>query len=159
MSARETQSPTSMTVLGFTLGGRLSGFDISHVQEVLQMVQLTAVPDAPRFVAGALNLRGAVLPVIDLADMLGLERPAYTLETPIIVVYEGERRVGLIVDDVHDVVEFSVEDVDPPGELFPVRRVLSGVARTEDGLMMLFDLVRILELAGDGSGQGGGGVG
>lgn len=153
-----------MTVLSFSLGGRLCGFDIGCVQEVLQMVDLAAVPDAPGYVAGALNLRGSVLPVIDLAALLGTERQPYTLDTPIVVIRENDRRLGLIVDEVHDVLGFSTEDVDPPSDLFPVRGVLAGVARTHDGLMMLFDLARVVELAagaevraasGEASGVGG----
>lgn len=147
MDDSEITAQAGMMVLGFSLGGKLCGFEIGRVQEVLQMVELTEVPDAPHYMAGALNLRGAVLPVLDLATLLGLPVGHYDLETPIVVVRSGDRRVGLIVDDVHDVVEFPAEDVDPPTELFPLRRALSGVARTDKGLMMLFDLSRVLELA------------
>lgn len=145
-------------VLSFVLSGRLSGFPIESVEEVLQMVALTPIPDAPGFVAGAINLRGSVLPVVDMAALIGEETAPYTLDTPIIVVRRGEDRLGLVVDSVHDVSALSREDIDAPSDMFPARRLLAGVARTGDGLLMLYDLERVLELSAGAValvGQGG----
>lgn len=136
------------TVLGFGLSGQLCGFTLDAVQEVLQIVELTPMPDAPDYVVGAIDLRGSVVPVIDLATLLELPTEPYTLETPIVVVRREDKRAGLIVHSVHDVVELSADDVDTPTDVYPMRRLLAGVARTDDGLMMVFDMDRVLELAG-----------
>lgn len=141
------QTSESLMVLSFVLSGRLSGFPIESVEEVLQMVALTPIPDAPAFVAGAINLRGSVLPVVDMAALIGEECLPYTLDTPIIVVRREEDRLGLVVDSVHDVAALNREDIDAPSEMFPARRLLAGVARTGDGLLMLYDLERVLELS------------
>jgi purine-binding chemotaxis protein CheW len=137
-------------VLGFTLGEQFCGLPIEDVQEVLQLVELTPVTDAPPFVAGALDLRGSVLPVIDLATLVGAVAPTRTLDTPIIVSRSGGQAVGLITDAVHDVIEFADSDVDEATQAFGMRGLLSGVVRTAQGLMMLFDLRRVLELASGG---------
>lgn len=137
-------------ILGFELGGQACGISIWDVQEVLQMVELTPVPDAPTYVAGAINLRGSVLPVIDMATLIGLPGEPPTLDTPIIVVHRDDVHLGLIVHSVQDVVELRAGDVDTPTEIYPMRRLLAGVARTDQGLVMLYELERVLELASGG---------
>jgi purine-binding chemotaxis protein CheW len=124
---------------------------------VLQLPELTAVPDSPPYVAGAMNLRGEVLPVVDLARLVGVTRPDYTLDTPIIVSRSEGHVLGLIVDAVQDVLELGENAVDEPAEALGMRRLLAGVARTDQGLLMVFDLSRIMELASvTGAGREGG---
>ena len=99
-------------VVAFKLRNEEYGFSILNVQEIKGLTDITRVPFAPDFIKGVINLRGSVLPVIDLKKRLGLEDTPYTANTRIVIVQHDEVSVGMLVDAVTEVRTISAADID-----------------------------------------------
>ncbi|HLO04452.1 MAG TPA: chemotaxis protein CheW [Symbiobacteriaceae bacterium] len=136
-------------VVPFRLDGQRYGAPITLVREVGYMQAATRLPLTPDWVEGVVDLRGEVLPVINLRRRLGLPEKALTAETRLMVLASSERSVALIVDEVDTVTILSDEQIGQPdaGLLPGAEEYLTGVARTGDGLILLIDLVRLLGFA------------
>lgn len=132
----------------FQLKRESYGIDISRVQEIRVISAVTAMPNAPDYVEGAINLRGRVIPVIDMHSRFGQARTDRTKDTRIIVVNLSEGDwVGLIVDSVCEVLRLQTDTVEPPPPLVVTAAgdFVSGVAKVgEDRLVTLLDLDRLL---------------
>lgn len=132
--------------LTFTLQSEEYGIEILRVQEIKGFSRITPIPNAPRYVKGVLNLRGAVVPVVDLRCKFGMPETEYNQFTVIIVVTVGKRIVGLVVDAVSDVLNIGRKDVDPPPELGAGvdTSFLTGMAKSGDKLIALLNIDRLL---------------
>ncbi len=121
---------------------------VRDVIEVLSMVALARVPEAPPWLAGMLNLRGSVAPVLDLRLRLGLPGRPLGLDTPVIVVQRPaatDQPVGLIVDEVIEVLTLPADALSEPDALAGANQPVLAVARSAGRLIMLLDLRRICE--------------
>jgi purine-binding chemotaxis protein CheW len=107
----------TVEILSFRLDGQEYGLDIMQVREIRGWSRATPLPHAPSYVRGVINLRGAVLPVIDLAERLGLEPPAAGDRAVIIVVQDGGRVTGLLVEAVSDILVVRADDLQAPPDL------------------------------------------
>ena len=94
----------STQVVSFKLGPEEYGVDIAQVQEINRMVTVTNVPRAPAFMEGVINLRGQLIPIIDLRTRFGMPRAEHTKNTRIVVTEVGTKRVGMVVDSVSEVL-------------------------------------------------------
>lgn len=132
--------------LTFSLGRETYGIEILRVQEIRGYSPATPIPNSPSWVRGVMNLRGTIVPVVDLRAKLGLELAQYGRFTVIIVVNVGTRVIGLIVDAVSDVLSFSPEDVQPAPDLGGSGdgRFARGIAHVQEALVVLLDLERVL---------------
>jgi len=128
----------------FKLGTRAFGLPIDDVQEIQQIVALTEFPDTAPALVGMVNLRGRVVPVIDLRLLLGMEALPYTLETPMIVCRRDERLVALIVDEVDDVIELPEECMQQASRLYELADKLMAVCRMENELVFLIDFATLV---------------
>jgi len=138
----ELQEPgqgTSRQLVAFRLDETAFGFDIGRVQEILQMVEITPVPDAPVQVRGAVNVRGTVIPIIDLRTVLGLPDRPYGTSTPIILVQGGGRVVGMTVDDVSDVLTVDEGCFDTATREDPLGGRLEAVCKLDDEMLFVLD--------------------
>src|SRR5579872_5310135 len=109
----KTQVPGAVVqIVSFRLGNEEYGVDISQVQEIIRMVEITHVPRAPRFMEGVINLRGQLIPIIDLRTRFGMPRIEATKDTRIIVTEIGSKRVGIVVDSVSEVINIPIENVE-----------------------------------------------
>jgi purine-binding chemotaxis protein CheW len=135
--------------LTFTLGAEEYGTDILKVQEIKGYVPITPIPGTPPFVKGVMNLRGAIIPVIDLRMKLDMAETAHNQFTVIIVVRITDRAVGLIVDSVSDVLNLSREAIQATPELGAQVdvRFVSGLAKAGEKLVILLDIERVLGAA------------
>ncbi|MDR7415621.1 MAG: chemotaxis protein CheW [Armatimonadota bacterium] len=124
------------------------GFAIEHVHEIIRMQEVTRIPRAPAFVEGVINLRGQVIPVLDLRRRFGLPADQRDGSTRIVVVEMDGNRVGVVVDAVLEVLRVPESSVVPPEDLLGPGQVafLRGVAKHGDGLILLLDLPRVLEV-------------
>lgn len=122
------------------------GVPITQVQEINRLTTPTKLPKAPAFVEGVINLRGKVIPVIDLKKRFDMETGEYTDNSRIIVVDVDGRTVGIIVDEVNEVLRIPLADVEPPPSFIEGVAVdyLKGVGKLGDRLLVLLDLHRIL---------------
>jgi purine-binding chemotaxis protein CheW len=133
----------------FYLENYFFGIELLDVQEVLQQLELTAIPLAPHAVRGLMNLRGQIVMAVDLRRQLGLpERPA-NRPAMNVIVRSGEDVVGLIVDKIGDVVEATDDSFEPPPETVrgAVRPAISGVHKLEKQLMHVLDTERVCTVA------------
>lgn len=123
----------------FRLEGREYAFPVEHVDEILRMVALTPVPEAPPWLSGVINLRGQVVPVVDLRMRLGLPRQVPGLSTPIMVVRAGGRVAGLIVDAVDEVLALPPGSIGPPDDLVDPARSVVAAASDGDRMVLVLD--------------------
>ncbi len=130
--------------LTFRLGEQLYGLPIESVQEIQQIVELMPMPDASPALVGLLDVRGLVVPAVDLRVLVGMERREYTLETPMVFCLVHGQVVCLIVDSVEDVVEVPEGCMQPPTSLYALADRMLGVCRLAQGLVMMFDLERLV---------------
>ncbi|KMY66416.1 hypothetical protein AAU61_17900 [Desulfocarbo indianensis] len=131
--------------LTFTLEAENYGVDILSVQEIMAVPHLTKLPRSPHFVLGVMNLRGMVVPVMDMRLRLGL--PTETETEPVVVVLNvNDKYMGAVVDSVSDVIEFKESDIQDPPDFSGVvhREYLRGLCRRDDSLIVLLELDRII---------------
>lgn len=133
-------------VVIFKLSDEYYALDIQTVQEIVRMQTITAIPGADFWVEGITNLRGRVVPVLDLRKRCGVPASDYTSETRIVVVSSATGMVGLIVDAVSEVMRIPSDQVEPPSAIVagPENGYLRGVAKLEDRLVSLMDLEGVL---------------
>ncbi len=134
----------------FALGGEEYGVDVLRVREIIGMIYITRVPRSPAFVKGVINLRGKVVPVVDLRARFELPEREFTDRTCIIVVevpgQSGMILMGIIVDAVSEVLSISSKDVEPP-PTFGVQADTScflGMAKLKGSVKTLLDIGRVL---------------
>jgi purine-binding chemotaxis protein CheW len=133
----------------FLLAGEEYGVDVRLVQEIIRVSEITPVPRAPGFIKGVINLRGRIIPVVDLKRKLGLgEVDGAARPSRIVVVKVRERLVGLLVDGASQVLKVPVASVEAaPEEVVEIdANYLRGVAKLEDRLIILLDLPKVLSL-------------
>ncbi len=133
-------------VVSFKIGDEEFGVNILQVQEINRLVQITQVPNAPDFIEGVMNLRGKIVPVVNLRKRFGLPQKEYDKNTRVIVVELNGKTVGFIVDSVSEVLRFSKNDVDPTPDLISGigNEYITGIAKLEDRLLILLDLEKVL---------------
>jgi purine-binding chemotaxis protein CheW len=140
----------SNQVLTFTLGEETYGVDILRVQEIRGWSPVTRIPQAPTHVLGVLNLRGSIVPIVDLRMRFNLERAEYTPLTVIIVLSVespvGRRDFGLVVDGVSDVIDVPNGDVKPAPELGGQvsTEFIEGLAAVSGRMVMLLDIDKLI---------------
>ncbi len=131
----------------FKLDQEYYGLPIDSVILIEKMGQTTRVPNAPDYIKGVTNLRGEVIPIIDLRKKLGMETKDLDRNSRTIVVSLNETIVGLIVDTSSEVLEIDKENIDKPptNENEEFIEYVNGIGKTEERLIILLDLVKILE--------------
>ena len=132
--------------LTFVLDGRRYGVPISTVREINRVSEITPVPRTPLFVVGVMNLRGKAIPVVDLRMKLGVKAGPFTRETCIIVIDTTGGESGIIVDAVHEVVDFSAAQLELPPKLHNPGETgfVSGVGKLENRIVILIDILLAL---------------
>lgn len=129
--------------LAFRVHDGLFALPLETVTEVMRMVAVTVVPDCPVWLAGVINVRGSVVPIVDLRSRLGLPVRAARLTSRIIVVDVSGQAVGLVVDSTTEVVSVPRESVTRPDELTGRARPIEAIVRHGDRLVPILDLRRI----------------
>jgi len=133
-------------LVSFKLGKEEFGVDILKVQEINRMLEITEMPNSPDFVEGIVNLRGRIIPVIDLKKRLNLPIKEHDNSTRIIVVELNGKTVGFIVDEVSEVLRIESNITEPPPEMVAGINsdYITAVAKMEDRLLILLDLNKVL---------------
>lgn len=146
---KEITSAVAGEYLSFTLGNEQYGVDILKVQEIRGYDQVTRVPDAPEYIKGVINLRGTIVPVIDLRLKLRLDQARYDAFTVMIVLNVEQRVVGIVVDSVSDVIELGAEQIRPTPEFGAAvdTRFINGIGTQDDRMTILLDIETLLDTA------------
>ncbi|EHJ46754.1 CheW protein [Solidesulfovibrio carbinoliphilus subsp. oakridgensis] len=140
------QDAELLQLVTFSIGEEEFGVDILSVQEIIRMMDITKVPRAPEFVEGVINLRGKVIPIIDLRRRFGLSTRDHDKHTRIIVIEINNMIVGFVVDSVSEVLRIPASTVEPPPPVVSglESEYISGVGKLEDRLLILLDLNKLL---------------
>jgi len=140
------ESTTSMQLVSFKLAQEEYGIEITRVQEIILMGEITRVPQTPVYIKGLINLRSTVIPIIDLRLRFGLASQAATDDTRIMVINVRGKTMGIVVDAVSEVLRVSHDQIAPPPATVAGlgREYLTGLVKLENRLLILLDLDRIL---------------
>ncbi len=156
MSTLKLDDPTGLAADGrqfltFILEEVEYGLEILRVQEIKGYSKITPLPNTPREVKGVMNLRGSVVPIIDLRARFGLREAEYTRFTVIIVVTVGAKIVGLVVDAVSDVLNVGAKEMVPTPDLGAGvdTSFMTGIARTGERLVSLLNIDQVVRVTTD----------
>jgi purine-binding chemotaxis protein CheW len=147
LKAESSDLAQEMQLVIFNLSKEQYGLPITKVQDINRMMDITVMPSVPDFVEGIINLRGKIIPVVDLRKRLALPYSEYTNDTRIIVVQIREELVGIIVDSVAEVARIPFKNIEPPPATFAndvdVRHVL-GVGKRDNSLITIINIDQIM---------------
>jgi len=146
MTVEKQSSNVRGEYLTFRLGSEEYAIDILKVQEIRNYETVTAIANAPGYVKGVVNLRGAIVPIVDLRVLLGLPKAEYTTFTVVIVLNLGKRTIGVVVDAVSDVIELAGEQVRPAPDFSGAvdTRYVLGLGTIDNRMLILADIERLL---------------
>lgn len=151
----ETQPWPGFSILTFQMAGHEYGLPITNIIQIIEMVALTPLPEAPATIQGVFNLRGKIVPALDLRLHFGLFAQPYQLHTPIVLIDLAGQTLGLIVDQVVEVLEISSTDLEIGASIIPAELVsaqnglglmpgLLGIAKVKRRLIPILDIQLIL---------------
>ena len=143
------QTDELLQLVSFNIGSEEFGVDILKVQEINRMVEITRVPQAPHYVEGVINLRGKVIPIVDLRKRFNLEVKEYDKNTRIVVVDISGNIMGMVVDSVSEVLRLPSNTIEPPPEIVASinSEYIKGVAKLEDRLLIFLDLSKVIDVS------------
>jgi purine-binding chemotaxis protein CheW len=133
-------------LISFTVGAEEYGLELLRVKEVIRMRQITWLPKAPSCVKGIINLRGDVIPIVDLRERFGLASQEHTAMTRVIVVEVESRMVGMVVDSASQVLRLASDQFDPPPAVMgeASRDFITAVGKLGEKLVIMIDVDKIL---------------
>ena len=146
----ELPAQAALEVLAFTIGAEEYGVDIQGVQELRNYETVTRIANAPAFIKGVVNLRGLIVPIVDLRIKMGVQAPTYDQFTVVIVVNVAQGVMGMVVDSVSDVAKLLPEQIRPAPSLQSgpdAGDYITGLGMLDERLLILLDLERLLSLA------------
>ena len=135
--------------LAFTLGSEEYGIDILKVQEIRGYEQVTRIANAPDFVKGVVNLRGIIVPIVDMRIKFRLGEPTYDQFTVVIILNIGGRIMGMVVDSVSDVITLSAAQIKPAPEMGTAFNTdyLTGLGTLDERMLILIDIDKLMSSA------------
>ena len=138
--------PASGEYLTFTLGKEEYGIDILKVQEIRGYEAVTRIANAPPFIKGVINLRGVIVPIVDLRIKFNLGEPTYDQFTVVIILNIGKRVVGVVVDGVSDVIQLNSDNLHPPPEFGSIldTRYILGLGTVDERMIIMVDIERLM---------------
>ncbi len=133
-------------IVSFRLADEEYGVDIMRAQEIIMISQITRVPEVPDFICGLINLRGHVIPIVDLRKRFGLEAREYDEHTRVIVVNVESKTIGIVVDAVTEVLRIHAEQIEPaPSSITGLdHEYIRGLVKLEGKLLILLNIEKIL---------------
>jgi purine-binding chemotaxis protein CheW len=154
-NTKQAPADTVAQIVTFQVGAESYGFDIQVITEVIRPLPITSLPHMPKFVQGVINLRGIIIPVVDLRERFGLADVRNNPRTMRMIITRGAlpekgagavRLLGLVVDSVHDVLQVPSPNIGavPEGAMGERAGFISGVAKAADRLIILLDISRVL---------------
>ena len=145
-SNQQTHVDASRELLTFKLGSEEYGIDILKVQEIRGYEAVTAIANAPEFIKGVINLRGIIVPVVDMRIKFKLGNVTYNETTVVIILNVANRVVGMVVDGVSDVTTLKADEIKPPPEFGAGLDVkyLQGLGTVDERMIILVDIEKLM---------------
>ena len=143
---QETAAGSRLEVVTFKLGEEEYGIDIQKVQELRGYDAVTRIANAPEYIKGVVNLRGIIVPIIDMRIKFALGTPSYDQFTVVIVLNIGGRVVGMVVDSVSDVIELKPEQIRPAPDFSSSfdTKYITGLGTVDERMLILMDIERLM---------------
>ncbi len=138
-----------LQLVGFRLGKEEYGIDILKVQEINRIADITRIPQSPDYVEGVINLRGNVIPIIDLRKRFNMPEREHDRQTRIVVGEIDGKTVGLVVDAVSEVIRLPANTIEPAPKIVSKDQAdyITGIGKLDDRLLMLLDIDKILTVS------------
>jgi purine-binding chemotaxis protein CheW len=138
--------PASGEYLTFTLGDEEYGIDILKVQEIRGYEAVTRIANSPAFIKGVINLRGVIVPIVDLRIKFNLGEPSYDQFTVVIILNIGKRVMGIVVDGVSDVIQLNSDSLHPAPEFGSIldTRYILGLGTVEERMIIMVDIEQLM---------------
>jgi purine-binding chemotaxis protein CheW len=138
-----------MQLVIFKLGQESYGVEIASVKSIIKMQAITHLPQAPQFIEGVTNLRGVILPVIDLRKRFGISQTEITADTRMVVVTLADTTVAMVVDSVEEVLRINEDIVEPPPTITVSvdSQFIRGIVKSDQNLVILLDLLKVLTIS------------
>lgn len=145
-SVRSADDGFVQEFLTFTLGSEEYAMDILKVQEIRGYNAVTSIANAPKFIKGVINLRGVIVPIVDLRIKFGVGHVEYTAFTVVIILNLGSRVVGVVVDSVSDVIALPAEQIHPAPDFSATvgMTYILGLGTVEDRMLIIIDIERLM---------------
>ena len=142
----EAKTEESIQIVSFVVGKEEFGVDILKVSEINRSVEVTRVPNTPEYIEGVINLRGKVIPIIDLRQRFGMPRKQHDKNTRIIVAQLEDKVVGFVVDAVRQVLRIPKNVLEPPPAIIATieAEYITAVGKLDQRLLILLDLDKVL---------------
>lgn len=136
-----------LQVVGFRIGRETFGVPIALVREIVRVPEITSVPNAPEYIEGVINLRGRIIPVVDLRKRFGDKAPEASKKNRVVVVEMESRAIGLLVHSASEVLRILPSEIEAPQNVFQEGEMnfITGVGKLKGRLVILLDLNRILQ--------------
>jgi purine-binding chemotaxis protein CheW len=136
-----------LQLVGIRVGRETFGLPISLVREIVRVPEITSVPNAPEYIEGVINLRGRIIPVVDLRKRFGEIITEPNKKTRVVVVELENRRIGLIVNSASEVIKIAPSEIEAPHDVFQEGELnyITGVGKLKGRLVILLDLNKILQ--------------
>ncbi len=131
----------------FRISKEIYGIDIKHVKEIIELQKITEVPDMPEYINGVLNLRGKIIPAMDMRLRFHMEERMYDSRTCIIIVNVNNKAIGLVVDTVAEVQDIPLENIEPAPNFKSSNvkeRFISGLAKAGEDVQIILDVEKII---------------
>lgn len=143
----DRQTPGDMQAVAFRLGKEEYAVEILHVQEINRLLKITRVPRTEPWIEGVVNLRGNIVPVINLHTRFGLQPDGDPEDRRIILFQFDDLKIGVIVDEVSEVLHIRAQDIEETGSVYDSGHAdhIKGVAKVNDRLLILLDLIKTFE--------------
>jgi purine-binding chemotaxis protein CheW len=145
--ARDATMEKELQLVGFRIGRETFGLPIASVREIVRVPEITSVPNAPEYIEGVINLRGRIIPVVDLRKRFGDKSGETSKKNRIVVVEMQNRAIGLLVHSASEVLRIPPSEIEAPQNVFQEGELsfITGVGKLNGRLVILLDLSRILE--------------
>ena len=143
----ENKDVQELQLVTFILAGEEYAVDILQVREIILLVEITAIPNAPVFVEGIINLRGRVIPIIDIKQRFGLDSVKDNEQMRIVIIEISGMTMGIIVDSVSEVLRLPADAIEPAPDLVSDidEEYIKGVGKLDDRLLILLDMDKLLK--------------
>ena len=157
----EDSAALGRTFLTFVVGDEAYAVPVHHVTEIVRLQRSFALPDVPSCIRGVINLRGKIIPLLDVRVRFGMQEAAYTDRTVVVVLEWNESLTGLVVDAVSEVIEIAAETIEPRPAMAHASstssNAVSGIATRPDGVIFMLELPTLLQGASKELKQAAGG--
>lgn len=139
-------NPPSLYILIFSLDNRRFALPVSSMERVFPVVEVTPLPDAPDIVTGIVNIHGSIIPVFNIRRRFHLPETDVNLTNKLIIAHTTSRSVGIVVDAVSNVMEYTEKDIVNADKIIPGMEYINGLIKLDDGMILIHDIDKFLSL-------------